>query len=344
MGKGTGTPKPGTPPKVKLGSLGAADILRRSLDVYQKKILALSAPLPAAKAVITRSQRAGDLLLRLVDLRESPHASLDELFAVRGEMAAELKARGIDHEALEMPSMEHLIVVLEEWASNSLARAAEFTSVELAHAARREAFLGHLVQHLLLRHRVIGPALRGLAKEVAARVGAGVQHGGQAFLTGLGIKTVPPKGVLGKPKLGRDVEFWDGEKWAAATDFISYSEHLDATTGKTWGHHWLLEIETKKGHVTTKQFRDRADRLAATPLVRWVDVETGLHVHQTTDRILVNTEPATRILMVGDLPAKYKTDYLEFGRMRGPQGWEQYLRWDARMKLDVVEQLYELVR
>lgn len=96
--------------------------------------------------------------------------------------------------------------------------------------------------------------------------------------------------------------------------------------------------------MTTKQFRDRADRLAATPLVRWVDVETGLHVHQTTDRILVNTEPATRILMVGDLPAKYKTDYLEFGRMRGPQGWEQYLRWDARMKLDVVEQLYELVR
>lgn len=328
-----------------VGGLSVAEILKRSIEAYKKEILALGASLPKPKEVIARLGKPGTLLQRLVDLRESPHASLDELFAVRGELAAELKERGVDPAEFGLRDMSELIVTLEEWAGSAYARVADFTSEELAHAARRETFLGHFVQHLLNRHRVIGPALLGLARDVAAVIREVAALGTEPFLTGRGTMVVPPKGQVGRPKRARNVEFWDGEKWAAATDDLFYSEHRDALTGELWGCHWLVEIEKKKGHVTTEQLRKRAARLAATPVVRWVDVETGELVHFVPERILVNTQPATRILMVADLPARYKTDdYMTFARMKGATGWEEYLRWDAKLKLDLVRNLYEMLR
>lgn len=338
----------------KTGSGGSGDALTfvsKALDTGKAALEALKVPVPPPP--VSRLQKAGTLLQRLVDLRRSVHSDLDELFgqihATREALAVELKERGIEPHHLELHDMDEVITTLERWASDSKARAADFTSEKLAHAGRRENFLGYLVQHLLIQHRQVVPVFAQRAELAAAGVRKALGEG-SLLVDACGNLVPPPAGTISQPRRGVDVEIWDGKQWQSATDYIAYSEHLDAVTGAVIGHHWLLEVEIKKGHVDPSQFRKRPARLVDGYPVRWRRLnelgEKGDFVEvKDPHRIYVNTDPVSKILLVGNVPPRAgQAEAVEFARMRGQLGWERYLRWDARLNLPVVRELYELVR
>ncbi|MGP3774931.1 hypothetical protein ACTWJ8_29360 [Streptomyces sp. SDT5-1] len=324
-------------PKVAPGLVTVADVLEHSLAAKAKAVTDLGLSLPPAHA----PTHPLDALRRLIGVVEDAAHELAELVSARGSLVDVLAKLEIDPKKFGRESLEEVVTLMERWARDAASRVTEYTSVELADKGRKEAFVGYLVQHLLLTDKEISAAL-----DAAGAVGAWAVHDlmakGKARLkSAAGIWEDLPSGELAAPRRGENVEFWTGTAWEAATDAIWYSAFTThAQPAVRRGVYWSQRLEIKKGHVDTKQFRVFDERVAAAEKVRWRDSITGETVEVTRERLYVNEAPEARTLMVGKLPERYKNQEIDLAKTR-THG--DYIRFNGRLDLPEVTKLYDIL-
>ncbi|MDH6221476.1 hypothetical protein [Streptomyces pseudovenezuelae] len=330
-----------TVPKVAPALDTAADALDHALAAKQKLVADLGLPLPPPpKPVVLPHPH--EALRDLISLVEDASHDLQELISARSTMEAILKDLNIDPKIFGRSTHAEVVTLMERWARDAASRVADFTSAQLASAGRKQAFVGYLVQHLLLTHPEISPALDAAAACGAWAVLKSLEEGTALLKNADGVEVKLSLSTLEAPRRAESVEFLTDKGWKQATDAIWYCTIKDeADPGVTHGHYWSQRLELKKGHVDTEQLRTFESRAAKALSIRWVDSLTGKLIEVKRTELFVKADEHARTLMVGRLPERFGNHLIDLARTRSHG---EYILYNGRLNLPEVARLYDILK
>jgi hypothetical protein len=283
---------------------------------------------------------AGALLRRWVNVHNKIDSALAQLLRIPGDLVEQLHAIGVPADKLGQRErgLYGVVDVLERWARDPAVRFLKYDTKMLAYRRRRDKLLGYLVQHVLTFHEEVKSRVGLSAALAAGVVDEQVRTGTAVLKNGAGVDVHLPAGRLTPPRLGIDVETWDGTRWLSFWDTIWFSEHITDDPTKPWGYHWPQRAEMKKAEADSSQLRDEGRRLREHTLIRWTDALTGEKVGPVShERLFPTASPESKALIIGRLTEQHgeQVHLLKTG---------MGVIYDARLDMPWLQAIYDLVK
>ncbi|WP_433044906.1 hypothetical protein [Dactylosporangium sp. CS-033363] len=310
--------------------------LRRLRATLRELRVTPPASVPPSPAVL-RPGLAGAVLRRWTTAANGIDATLAAVLRFPGDLVEQLRAIGVPAAKLGKRGLFGVVDVLERWASDPAVRFARYSPTRLAAVRRRNKLIGYLVQHVLISHEEVRARLMLSAALAAGAVDELVRTGKAVLRNGRGTNVAVPKGRLGPPRQGINVETWDGTRWLGFWDTIWAAEHLPDGATERWGWHWAQRAEMKKAEPDSSQLRDEARRLREAKAVRWTDAETGELVTADPARIFPTAADESKALLVGRLE---RARAVPVSRISTGAG----LIYDVRLDMPWLEAIYDLLK